>query len=67
VRLALEKLQQQLKLKELQESAELYASLYEDDKKLQKLTETSMFFNPMELKKSKRSNEIPLYLSSVQS
>jgi Arc/MetJ-type ribon-helix-helix transcriptional regulator len=42
VRLALEKLRQELEQQELKESAELYARLYEEDEELQQLTDAGI-------------------------
>lgn len=42
VRVALERLQRELELENLRQSAELYAELYESDTELQKLTESAL-------------------------
>ncbi len=41
IQFALEKLQSELDIKELEASADLYAELYEEDTELQELTETA--------------------------
>ena len=43
VRAALQQFQEELALKELEESADLYAELYEEDQELQELTEAAVF------------------------
>jgi Arc/MetJ-type ribon-helix-helix transcriptional regulator len=42
VRLALERLRQEIERQELTESAELYARLYEEDEELQQLTDAAI-------------------------
>jgi hypothetical protein len=42
VRTALAQFQRELELRQLKESAELYAELYEDDAELRELTETAL-------------------------
>lgn len=42
VRLALERLHQELEQQELKESAELYAQLYEEDQELKQLTDEAI-------------------------
>lgn len=44
---ALEKLKQELKNKELEKSAKLYAEVYQEDKQLQDLTEATSTTNPI--------------------
>ena len=41
IRVALQKLQSELEVQELEESAKLYAEIYEKDTELQELTETA--------------------------
>jgi Arc/MetJ-type ribon-helix-helix transcriptional regulator len=42
VRLALDKLHQEIERQQLEQSAQLYAELYEEDKQLQLLTDTAI-------------------------
>ena len=42
VRAALNRLQEELELQNLRESADLYAEIYDDDAELQELTETAI-------------------------
>lgn len=42
IRTALERLEKELEMEKLKSSAEMYASLYEDDKELQKLTNSAI-------------------------
>lgn len=44
---ALEKLKQELEDKELDESAKIYAEVYQEDKELQELTEVACAINPI--------------------
>ena len=41
IRVALQKLQSELEVKDLEESAQLYAEIYEEDTELQELTDTA--------------------------
>ncbi len=41
IRVALQKLQSELEIQDLEDSAQLYAEIYEEDPELQELTETA--------------------------
>jgi Arc/MetJ-type ribon-helix-helix transcriptional regulator len=46
IRAALKKLRKELETQNLEESADLYAELYEQDRELQELTESALFDLP---------------------
>ncbi|MEM9272708.1 MAG: hypothetical protein AAGA80_07055 [Cyanobacteria bacterium P01_F01_bin.143] len=46
IRVALSKLRQELENRSLEESAELYAEIYEQDQELQELTESALLDMP---------------------